>query len=59
MTGTITMVYWTQTGRHAFQYVDGFYRVYDEIGDFLEEFKSIKAMDNFIRNREQEGYKEE
>lgn len=38
----ISPVFWTHDLRFAFQYVDGYWRVYDEVGDFVIEFRTYE-----------------
>lgn len=46
----IGMVYWTNDHRWAWQYVGGYYRLYDSEGKYFREFKSFEKMDTFIVN---------
>jgi len=44
----ISPVFWTKDGRWAIQFVDGFWQVYDESGDFVKEIESTEGMVRFI-----------
>ena len=44
----ISCVYWTQSGRFAFQAIDRYWRVYDENGDFVAEFRNFHRMNSWI-----------
>lgn len=44
----ISPVFWTYDLRFAFQYVDGYWRVYDEAGDFVIEFRTYKETFKYI-----------
>lgn len=48
----ISNVYWTASQKFAFQKVDRFFRLYDEEGNFVTEFNSFSAMDEYIRVKE-------
>lgn len=45
----ISEVYYTRSGKFAFQHVDHYWRVYAEDGHFLVEFKTFALMDEYIR----------
>lgn len=44
----ISPVFWTHDLRFAFQYVDGYWRVYDEAGDFVIEFRTHEETFEYI-----------
>ena len=44
----ISPVFWTLDQRFSFQYVDGYYRVYGETGDFLIELKTPEKTFEYI-----------
>lgn len=44
----ISPVFWTFDLRFAFQYVDGYWRVYDEVGDFVIEFRTYEETFEYI-----------
>ena len=44
----ISPVFWTYDLRFAFQYVDGYWRVYDEAGDFVIEFRTHQETFEYI-----------
>lgn len=44
----ISPVFWTYDLRFAFQYVDGYWRVYDETGDFVIEFQTHEETFEYI-----------
>lgn len=50
----ISPVFWTENRQHAFQMVEGHWRVYDSAGDFIREFSSFKAMCQYIQMNEEE-----
>lgn len=39
----ISNVFWSVSQKVAFQYVDGWFRVYGEGGDFISEFSSFES----------------
>ena len=49
MQNAISLVYWTNCDRFAFQVVDGWFRLYGDGGRFLREFDSFDEMDEYIR----------
>lgn len=44
----ISPVFWTHDLRFAFQYVDGYWRIYDEAGDFVIEFQTYEETFEYI-----------
>lgn len=44
----ISPVFWTHDLRFAFQYVDGYWRIYDEAGDFVIEFRTYEETFEYI-----------
>lgn len=45
----ISPVFWTFDSKWAFQQVGGYYRLYNgKEGDFVEEFRSFKALNIYI-----------
>ena len=48
----ISQVFWTHTRKWAFQYVGGYFRVYDENGNYLTEFKDFEIMCDYILAQE-------
>lgn len=49
----ISPVFWTENRKYAFQFVGGFYRLYNEEGDFVKEFRSFKKMLAYIMQKEE------
>ena len=49
--GSISEVFWTTDSKFSFQRVGNYWRLYHgEIGEFLKEFRSFVAMQEFIRD---------
>ena len=49
--GGISEAFFTGDRKFAFQRVDRFWRLYGEDGDFVKEFPSFPAMNDYIRQR--------
>lgn len=49
MEGRISQVFWTVSRKFAFQKVGGCYRVYNQHGEFVTEFRSFDAMCEYIQ----------
>lgn len=50
----ISQVFWTEDGRWAFQKVGKVYNLYDQDGDFVDEFTNFWKMCDWITNMQKE-----
>ena len=48
----ISPIFWTKNGDWAIQYVDGFWQVFDEDGDYITEFQTAEEMVGFINSEQ-------
>lgn len=44
----ISPIFWTVRKKWAFQYIYPIFRLYGEDGEFVKEFRSFKAMNQYI-----------
>lgn len=49
----ISQVFYTRSGKWGFQYISGWYRVYNADGNFQTEFRSFREMCDFIALHDQ------
>lgn len=47
----ISPTFWITGGKFAFQYVDGAFRVYDKMGNFIREFEQFGDMVDYMVRR--------
>lgn len=52
----ISQVFWTRSQDWAFQYVDGYFNLYNSNGDYVTDFKDFEIMCDFISAQERKSY---
>lgn len=52
--GFVSSIWFLNNRRYAFQRVGNYYRLYDNDGAFVKEFRSMLEMENWIKEHDNE-----